>query len=114
MRFFEILLLYGARVVVSVAVFVEVVCNFFFCVFRAPHHFFNDSGFGSVFDGQGIGQFANVSTQAVLDLIKHTSADQSNLVEIAVQDIESFNIGRSDGAELHGEIVFLVILVELN
>ena len=71
---------------------------------------FDDEGFGSVFDGVNKGgQFANISTQAVLDLFKN--ADQLGFVDIAVQDVEAYNIPRVDQ---NGQDQFVGELNELS
>ena len=57
-------------------------------------------GFGSVFDGDGgLGQFAEISTQAVIDLIKNVDTDSVGIgshVEISTSDVDKFCIKHPD------------------
>ncbi len=54
-------------------------------------------GFGTVFDGGfDSGKFGNISTQAVLDLFKNAQPSDPDVVEIEFEEVEEFNIPRSD------------------
>ncbi len=58
-----------------------------------------NEGFGTVFDGTGNGFFENLSTQAVLDLVRNVrvdSEDGNGLVEIGTDEIENFNLNPSE------------------
>ena len=62
---------------------------------------FGFEGYGSIFDGaNNTGIITNISTQAVLELFRNANTDEtnrindSNFVEIDLQDVEEFNIGR--------------------
>jgi hypothetical protein len=54
-------------------------------------------GFGTVFDGEAdVGHFANMSTQAVLDLIKNAYVGKEESgdghVYLAVEDVDQFDV----------------------
>ena len=59
---------------------------------------FDKSGFGSVGGLQDLGQIENLSTQAVMDLIRNVRCDEDGpgVVQIDALDIENFNINRSE------------------
>jgi hypothetical protein len=66
-------------------------------------HFFSDmswfetEGFGTVFDGVSPGgSFENLSTQAVMDLIRNVNVEQNSddFVGIDVEEVERFEIKR--------------------
>jgi hypothetical protein len=71
-----------------------------------------NDGFGTVFDGIGSGEFENLSTQAVMDLIKNVKcSNQSEVVEIAVEDIDMFNLAPSEvpnNEKISGKFCFIV------
>ena len=72
----------------------------FVFVFSGSQQNFVELGFGSVFDGVGgLGQFAEISTQAVIDLIKNVDTDSvviGSHVEISTSDINKFCIEHPD------------------
>jgi hypothetical protein len=62
---------------------------------------FEDLGFATVFDGVAdYGSFANVSTQAVFEMMKHVEVganlEGSSVVEIGKAEVEAFNIPRNE------------------
>ena len=70
-------------------------------VFRDSLHGFDNRGYGSVFDGEfGGGDFSNLSTQAVLSLIKNVSVDdqvEPGFVLIEADEIQEHQIPRLEG-----------------
>ena len=96
--------------------------NLFFLFFSNLLHNFCDYGFGSVFDGaQGNVHCTEISTQAVLDLVKNALENDKGLseeeshVEIANSDIDLFNIDRSVVGQIEpsipsGEIVLTLLI----
>ena len=64
-------------------------------------HGFENNGFGSVFDGEfDGGSFANLSTQAVMSLIKNVSGEaqvEPGIVLIGADEIQEHHIPRLEG-----------------
>ncbi len=75
---------------------------YLFIVCSDAQMFDDDDGFGTVFDGvyRG-GQFEDLSTQAVLSLIKHihveSEENSSGLIEIGADEVQAFHIPRDEG-----------------
>ena len=98
--------------------------SLFVCVLILIFAFSNVSnldelGFGSVFDGTYAGgQFANISTQAVFDLMKHIPIPEesgSAFIEIGSPEIEQFEIPRNetivpDLSIAHGKWFYIVYM----
>lgn len=60
-------------------------------LFRSDQQNFLDLGFGAVLNTEGGGQIAEMSTQAVLELIRNVSDQEcSSHVEISGTDVENF------------------------
>ena len=62
---------------------------------------FEEEGFGTIFDGVFVnGHFEDVSTQAVMELIRKVSRESdkngSGFVEIGVQEVQDYHIPRPD------------------
>ena len=81
---------------------------------------FDKSGFGSVGGNLDLGLIENLSTQAVMELIRNVRCDEDGpgVVQIDALDIENFNINRSNS---HGNIrshdhgkLFAILQTELN
>jgi hypothetical protein len=73
--------------------------SFLFCFSDLSSFDFDKEGFGSVFDGVfSGGSFENLSTQAVMDLIRNVNDEAegngSGVVVIDAQDVEDFHIPR--------------------
>ena len=61
--------------------------NCFYLFFSSSTKNFIDLGFGSVFNGaDDFGEFANISTQAVMSMIKHVGDEASGINEHVVID----------------------------
>ena len=76
----------------------------FVLFFRSDLQLIDNSGFGSVAVGCGEeGHFENLSTQAVMDLIRNVHCnDGHEVVKMSAQDIDLFNINRSDASVQDG------------
>ncbi len=70
-------------------------------LFSSEAQNFVDLGFGTVFDGgHDFGQFSDLSTQAVMDLIRNVSeGDQGDqgIVQIAAKEVDQFCVNANDG-----------------
>ena len=65
------------------------------CIFRTAGQKYTDLGFGSVYDGsEQLGQFANLSTQAVMSLIKNISDcdNEPSQVVLGTFEVDEFCI----------------------
>jgi hypothetical protein len=75
---------------------------------------FDDTGFGSVFEGFDGGNLTNVSTQVVLDLLKNASCgEQEGLVGISTQDIQEFHIPRSVQDPNNGKLILSIFKMDV-
>ena len=88
------------------------VMTVFYCF--SDRSVFDDEGFGNIFDGFTVdGHLQEVSTQAVMELIRKVSCESNNIgsgfVEIGAQDVQDYHIPRPDPIAQktnHGNFVF--------
>jgi len=83
-------------------------------VFRSNKGF-DDTGFGSLYDGSDVcGNLDNISTQAVMNLMKNVSCkvfdDNVEFVEIADHDVQEHHIPRTEVLSHQGSNLLFVFV----
>lgn len=79
------------------------------------HHFgFDDSGFGTVFEGvfDG-GNLCNLSTQAVLELVKNVAPNDADkiIIELDTQEAKKYQFPIGNGSTLPGKFINFLLLL---